>query len=354
MLRRGSMALPPTFVPGFHDEEAVRKIKYNPLGNTGLLVSHLSFGGGPLGGRNTYGEFEEAQGIAAVQEAIKKGINYIDTAPWYGQGRSEELLGKALKDIPRQAYYIGTKVARYETDPHKMFDFSAEKTLRSVDHSLKQLGLDYVDVIQVHDIEFAPNLDIVINETLPTLQSVVAAGKAHYIGVTGYPVSLLKQILERSNTKIDTVLTYTRDTLIDDTLKQYLPFFKEKGLGIITAAGVAMGLLSNSGPMSWHPAPDNIKQVCAAAGKYCKERGVELGRLAMHYAISQPGTDTHLVGMNSVELLRSNIDILRNGLSDQEKQILQEVKTKYLDTIKPCHWENIEVNEYKKKIEKST
>ncbi|KDR24485.1 L-galactose dehydrogenase-like isoform X2 [Zootermopsis nevadensis] len=344
------MTLPDTYVAGFHDEAAVRKMRYNVLGNTGLRVSHLAFGAGPLGGRSTYGEYDEAEAIAAVHEALKQGINYIDTAPWYGQGRSEELLGKALKDVPRNAYYIATKVARYEVDPRKMFDFSRGKTLESVDHSLKLLGLDYVDIIQVHDIEFAPDVDIVVDETLPALQSVVAAGKARYIGVTGYPVSVLKKAIERSNTKVDTVLSYTRDTLIDDTLKKYLPFFQSKGLGIIHAAGVSMGLLSNGGPMPWHPAPDNLKKVCAAAGQYCKERGVELARLALHYTMGQPGIATHLVGMNSREILNSNLDILNNGLSDLEKTVLQEINTQFFDKIKPAHWEDIEINNLKEKL----
>jgi aryl-alcohol dehydrogenase-like predicted oxidoreductase len=81
-------------------------------------------------------------------------------------------------------------------------------------------------IFQVHDIEFAPSLDIVVNETLPALQSVVEAGKARFIGVTGYAVSVLKEAIERSNTKVDTVLSYTRDTLIDDTFKKFLPFFQ--------------------------------------------------------------------------------------------------------------------------------
>lgn len=344
------MALPDTFVATFHDEEAVRKMRYNVLGSTGLRVSHMAFGGGALGGRFLYGEYDEAEAIATVHEALKQGINYIDTAPWYGQGRSEELLGKALKDIPRNAYYIATKVGRYERDPRKMFDFSRDKTLESVDHSLKLLGLDYVDIIQVHDIEFAPSLDIVVNETLPALQSVVEAGKARFIGVTGYPVSVLKEAIERSNTKVDTVLSYTRDTLIDDTFKKFLPFFQSKGLGIINAAGVAMGLLTNAGPSEWHPAPDSLKKVCAAAGQYCKERGVELGRLAQHYTMAQPGIATNLVGMNSQEVLRSNLDNLNNGLSDLEMQVLQEINTQFFDKIKPSHWENVEINALKEKL----
>lgn len=95
-------------------------------------------------------ELDEAAAIRTIQNAIRKGINYIDTAPFYGLGQSESILGKALKDVPRKAYYIGTKVGRY--DPAKgtgQFEFSAEKTRESVSKSLNLLGLEYVDVIQV-------------------------------------------------------------------------------------------------------------------------------------------------------------------------------------------------------------
>lgn len=81
-------------------------------------------------------------------------------------------------------------------------------------------------MFQIHDIEFASSVDTVVNETLPALQSVVEAGKARLIGVTGYPVSVLKKAIECSNTKVDTVLSYARDTLIDDTYRKFLPFFQ--------------------------------------------------------------------------------------------------------------------------------
>lgn len=160
-----------------------------------------------------------------VHAALKAGVNYIDTAPWYGHGTSEEILGECLKDVPREAYYIATKVGRYEKDPKLMFDFSAEKTRESIDLSLKRLKVDYIDVIQVHDIEFAPSLDVIINETLPVLQEACRNGKAKYIGITGYPVHTLKECIEKSNIKLDMVLSYTRLTLIDRTLNEYVPFF---------------------------------------------------------------------------------------------------------------------------------
>lgn len=99
-----------------------------------------------------------------------------------------------MKGIPRQAYYIATKVGRYELGTYeKQFDFSAKRTTESIDISLGYLGLDYVDVLQIHDVEFAPNLDVVVNETLPAVEEARKQGKVKYIGYSGYPLNVLKE-----------------------------------------------------------------------------------------------------------------------------------------------------------------
>lgn len=94
-------------------------------------------------------ELDEPAAIRTIQKAIKSGVNYIDTAPWYGQGKSEEILGRALQGIPREAYYIATKIGRYEKELSKQIDYSAAKTRESVTRSLGLLQLNQIDVIQV-------------------------------------------------------------------------------------------------------------------------------------------------------------------------------------------------------------
>lgn len=316
--------LPSTYVEGFHDRKAVEAMEYRTLGKTGLRISKLSLGGGPFG--NLYGTCNEEEVIELVRQAIKQGINYLDTAPWYGQGRSETLLGKALKGIPRQAYYIATKVGRYELDYERMFDFTTEKTRQSFQKSLDLLGLDYVDVIQVHDIEFAPSLDIIVSQTLPELSRQVTKGKAKFIGVTGYPVSILKECIERSNIDISVVLSYARFTLIDDTLMQYIPFFKEHNIGIINAALTCMRLLTNRGPPEWHPASDDTKQQCKDAAGCCKDHDMELGKLSVWGSMECEDVSSNLVGMMNLDELNANLDVVRNGISEEEKLVLKEIK----------------------------
>lgn len=147
----------------------------------------------------------EEEAIRAFHHAIRSGVNYIDTAPYYGQGRSEKIIGKALKGIPREAYYIATKVARYNLGDtvDEQFDFSAGKTKESIDQSLSYLGLQSVDLIQIHDIEFADSLDIVVNETLPAVEEARKQGKTRFIGFSGYPLQPLKELLLKAPGRFD-------------------------------------------------------------------------------------------------------------------------------------------------------
>ena len=153
---------PDTYVAGFHDAASVSQMTYRRVGKTDMVVSSLSFGASSLGG--VFRATDDQESVQLVETVVRQGINYIDTAPWYGQGRSETVLGNALKNIPRSAYYIATKVGRYEQEVGKMFDFSRGRIVKSVDESLARLGLDYLDLVQVH--EFCHSLESLLERHL--------------------------------------------------------------------------------------------------------------------------------------------------------------------------------------------
>eukprot|EP00775_Hariotina_reticulata_P008723 gene8723-8904_t len=119
------------------------------LGNTGLEVSVIGFGASPLGGH--FQAVPEAEAIRSVHEAFRLGINFVDCSPFYSNTKSEVVLGKALRDIPRDQIIVATKVGRYGAGT---FDFSADRVRASVRESLERLQLSYIDLIQCHDIEF--------------------------------------------------------------------------------------------------------------------------------------------------------------------------------------------------------
>src|SRR5258708_25258719 len=124
-------------------------MKYRPLGQTGLQLSWLSYGASSLGQEFRPVDVNEA--LRSVRVALDLGMNFIDTSPFYGRGMSEVLLGVALRGVPRDSYLLGTKLGRYDL---AHFDFSAKRVAESVDVSLHRMGVDHLDVILCHDIEF--------------------------------------------------------------------------------------------------------------------------------------------------------------------------------------------------------
>ncbi|XP_041987284.1 L-galactose dehydrogenase-like [Aricia agestis] len=324
-------------------------MRYNKLIGTDIKISHISLGGASFS--NIYGTFDEAQGVGLIKTSLDHGINYVETGPWYGQGTSELTIGKALSDVPRDTFFVGSKVGRYEKEMEKMFDFSAEKTEAGVDNTLRRLGLDYVDIIQVHDATFAPDISVVLKETLPALERAVRDGKARYIGLADYDIDLMQEIVEESEVKISTILSYAKSTLFDNRLQNYTKYFKDKGIGIINAATTGMGLLSSKGPQIWHPASDDIKAICRKASEYCKSKDVELARIATWFSLNQPDIDTNICGFYNVEQLLDTLDVLDKGLTDVEKNVLQEIQVRFFDKV-TLHWDDVELPAYKAEMEK--
>lgn len=272
---------------------------YRTLGKTGLRVSVLGFGASPLGG--VFRPIDESDGIRAVHAALDLGINYFDVAPYYGDTRAETALGRALAGIPRESYYVATKVGRYGAD---RFDFSATRVRASIEESLSRLGVEHVDVIQCHDIEFG-SLDQVVNETLPALREAQAAGKARFVGITGYPLKIFTEIIPRA--ELDTIISYCRYTLLDTALESLLPLLAERKIGVINAAPLAMGLLTQAGPPAWHPGGAEVREAASRAAKLCATRGHDIAELALQFAVAGESIATTLVGMASEEEVRRNL-----------------------------------------------
>ena len=214
---------------------------------------------------------------------LEKGVNLIDTSPFYGEGLSELFIGQALKGISRDKFFLSTKVGRYTWAVATRFDFTADRVTKSIEESLSRLQLSHVDLLQVHDVEFASS---VVHETLPAVQRLKERGLCRYIGITGYPLQPLREIITRSNVKIDSVLSYARLSLNDSSLIDHFEFFKSRGVALINAAPVSLGLLTRQGPREWNPAMEDVKKACAGAVQYCTEQGVDITRLAVHYSVN--------------------------------------------------------------------
>ncbi|KAK9073981.1 hypothetical protein SSX86_006576 [Deinandra increscens subsp. villosa] len=309
-------------------------LELRSLGNTGLKLSCVGFGASPLG--SVFGPVSDEQAIATVREAFRLGINFFDTSPFYGGTLSEKVLGKALKavGVPRNEYIVSTKCGRYKEG----FDFSAERVTKSIDESLERLQMEYVDIFQCHDIEFG-SLDQIINETIPALQKLKEAGKIRFIGITGLPLGIFSYVLDRVPPgTVDVILSYCHYGIIDTTLEDLLPYLKSKGVGVISASPLSMGLLTESGPPEWHPASPELKAACQAAVAFCKKKGKDISKLAMQYSLCNKDISTILVGMRSVEQVQVNVAAATELANcDKDQQTLAEVE-EILKPVKNQTW----------------
>ena len=309
-------------------------MEYNELGLTGMKLSRLSFGASSLGG--VFRTIKEDEAIQSVYTAVDNGINFIDVSPYYGHLKAETVLGKALKNIPRDKYYLSTKVGRYGKDGVNTWNYSAARARASVFESMERLNTDYIDLINVHDIEFA-DLSQVAYETVPALVELKKKGYVGHVGITDLQPENLKWVIEHTEPgAIESVLCFCHYSLNDTLMLEYQDYFKEKGIGMINASPLSMGLLSSRGIPDWHPAPKPLVEACAKAAKYCEEKGYPIEKLAIQFAISNPAITTTLFSSASPVNVLNNI---KNAESPIDWEMVKEVQ-KIIGDQMGVRWNN--------------
>src|SRR5579872_3165495 len=303
-------------------------MELRPLGRTGLNLSRLSFGASSLGQEFRQVDLQEA--LRSVRTALDLGMNFIDTSPFYGRGMSECLLGVALRDVPRDRYYLGTKLGRYD---RAHFDFSARRVVESVDVSLSRLGVEYLDIMLCHDIEFV-EMSQIVDETLPALRKIQQQGKVRFVGISGYPMNIFRYVLDR--TDLDVVLSYNHYTLQNTMLADLAPFLKRKSVGIMNAAPFSARLLTNSQLPPWHKATPEVRAACCKAAEHCAAQGIDIAQLAVQFSLANPDLTTCIVGSANPENVRKWVEWANLPI---DQKLLREVE----EILQPIHdWFYIE------------
>jgi aryl-alcohol dehydrogenase-like predicted oxidoreductase len=274
-------------------------MEYRALGNTGIKLSALSMGASSLGG--VFHAIDQAEGIRAVHMALDAGINHFDVAPAYGATVAETVLGQALRGVARNRYVLSTKVGQY--DKYGV-DFSADGVRAKLHESMHRLGVEYVDIVYCHDIEYV-DIDVVIHETLPALRQAQREGLIRYVGISGYPLAIYPRVLAAY--ELDVVLSYCHLMLGNTRVLELVPQLQARGVGIINAAPLGMGLLTQQGPPEWHPAPAYIRARYAEAAAFCQAQGVDIAQLAMQYSVAHPQVATTLVSTASPAHVAANL-----------------------------------------------
>ena len=281
----------------------------------------LGLGGAPLG--NLFAAVDEAQARATVDAAWDGGCRSFDTAPHYGHGLSERRLGDALRERPREAFVLSSKVGRLlrakpgaarnqhgyvsslPFDQH--WDYSAGGVRRSLEDSLQRLGLARIDVAYVHDCDAVTHgaqagavLRQVLDETLPTLQRMKAEGSIRAIGLGVNDVSIVLEVLRES--ELDALLLAGRYSLLDHSaLPTLLPLCRARGVHVAIGGVFNSGLLATgtrhgtpmfdyaSAPREWIERTARIEALCAA-------HGVPLRAAALQFVLAQPAVEAVLLG----------------------------------------------------------
>lgn len=303
-------------------------MKYRTLGQTGLKVSWLSFGASSLG--QEFRPVDLGEALRSVRVALDLGMNFIDTSPYYGRGLSECLLGIALRGVPRESYFLGTKLGRYAPNH---FDFSPRRVVESIDISLERLGVDYLDIILCHDIEFV-DMQPIIDETLPALERLRQAGKVRFLGVSGYPMNIFRFVLDRA--PLDVILSYNHFTLQNTMLADLVPYLKQKQVGILNAAPFSARLLTNSSLPPWHKATPQVRRVARQAAEHCASRGVDIAQLALQFSLTHPDLASCIVGS-------ANPENVAKWVQWADQPLDQELLTEVQNILRPIHnWFYIE------------
>ncbi|OAS17072.1 aldo/keto reductase [Paenibacillus oryzisoli] len=287
-------------------------MEYTTFGRTGLRVSKLGLGGAPLGG--VFGPTDERDIEKMIHEALESGINFIDTAPSYGRGESERRIGSALKGGRRNEAVLASKAV----GPGQSFDYAT--TIRSVEDSLERLQTDWIDLLQIHDVEQVP-YETIVNETLPALEKLREDGKIRYIGVSTRILSLLERYMGLN--RFDSIQFYARYMLIDHTAKDIvLPLAAEKEIGVINGSVLGLGLLADT------PAPFLRPNLIDEATKRMEQLEFlrktaphGLVEPAMRFSLSQPAIHVTLTGAATTDVLRKNLAFCEGqGLDPEELQ----------------------------------
>lgn len=308
---------------------------YAILGKTKLKVSRVSFGASALGG--VFREIDEEDGIRAVHTALDAGMNYFDVAPAYGGTVAETVLGKALRGIPRERFVLSTKAGKY-TQPGSYgrdeFNYSADRIRKGLDESMARLGVDYIDIVHLHDFEYqgGAHTESAFAEGFQALSKLKAEGVIGHVGAGIYPLSLWHRVITEA--PVDVILTHNHYCLNDTRGLELVEPCRAKDIGLINASPFASGLLTGGAVADWHPANAAERALFAEAAAFCEKQGTSIAQLALQFACHQSPFHTTLFSTSRTSSLLRNLEWSR---SPYDASLVEEVR-KILGPVVGKQW----------------
>jgi aryl-alcohol dehydrogenase-like predicted oxidoreductase len=283
-------------------------MNYTTLGKTGLNVSHLSFGASALGG--VFRDIDETDGIRAVHAALDAGINYFDVAPAYGGTLAETVLGKALKGISRDRYFISTKAGKYTalgSYGADELDYSPSRIRAGLEESQQRLGVDYIDIVHLHDFEYqgGAQTESAFAVGFPTLVALKQEGRIGAVSAGIYPLDLWQRVIAEA--PVDAILTHNHYCLNDTRGLELVEPCRAKNIGMINASPFASGLLTGGKVADWHPANVAERALFAQASAFCERQGSSIAKLAFQFACQKSPFHTTMFSTARTTSLERNL-----------------------------------------------
>jgi len=290
-------------------------IALRTLGSTDVAVSRFSLGGTPFG--DMYAEVPDDLAVATVRAAFDAGVRYFDTAPLYGVGRSERRLGAGLRGLPRDQLVVSTKVGRILQDDDgtvaPTFEYSDDAIERSLAGSYERLGLEYVDIVHVHDPD--NHMDEVSEVTLPTLRRLQAEGVIRAVSAGMNHSAPLAKFVDAG--LVDCVMLAGRWTLLDQSaIDDLLPVAEARSVSVIAAGVFNSGVLADPDADErfvnyfYRPASPEIVDRVRRIGAVCADHRVPLRSAALQFPLTHPAVATVCVGCRSPKEVRGNVEAL--------------------------------------------
>lgn len=298
---------------------------YVTIGKSDLKVSAVGFGAWQAGKRGWGSDYTDEDSVNAIRFALESGVNLIDTAEIYGNGHSEEVVSRAIKDFPREEIVIATKISA----SHFKFD----NVLKAAEHSLRRLGTDYIDLYQLH----WPDGYIRISETISAMEKLVDDGKIRYIGLCNFPRALIEEIYDHLK-KNEIVSDQMRYNIIQNEVEDDLvPYLKYKGISLIAWSPIAKGLLSgkydaNNLPndpvrtddplfrqeniVKFAPLIDKLREVA-------EKRGKTMAQVSLNFLLSKDAIV--IPGAKNPKQVQENIGAAGWRLSEKEMGEIEEL-----------------------------
>ncbi len=315
---------------------------YLNLGPTGLKVSRLCLGA------MTYGSkqwrpwvLEEEEARPFIRRALEFGINYFDTADMYSVGRSEEVLGRALKDFGprRDRIIVATKVYHAMSDDPNDRGLSRKHIMHSIDNSLRRLDMDYVDLYQIHRYDYSTPVE----ETLTALNDVVRAGKALYVGASAmYGWQFMKMLGTSDRLGLARFVSMQNyyNVIYREEEREMLPLCRAEGIGVTPFSPLARGFVvgnrrkedygetvrakTDEFSRKQYYRPEDFA-IVDRVSELARKRGLNNAQVALAWVLHQPGITSPIIGASKPGHLEDAIKALSVKLDEGEVKFLSEL-----------------------------